>query len=177
MFRQAIAVLDRLFPAEEAHAHCDIPCGIYDPHNAQIGALTVIRMNQLIEQLKPPTMGGGEDGAAAKAERDTYMHQIARYTKVKEEHAEMVKHEIRVIWGDFFKPEHLQQYPDLHDLVWNIMKLASKGRQEINMQAAQQLLDAVNRFADIFWQAKGAQTRHQPSMQTVGGEIAVPVAS
>ena len=46
--RHAFALLNRLFPAEEAHAHCDIPCGIYDPHLAQIGALTCIRMNQLI---------------------------------------------------------------------------------------------------------------------------------
>ncbi|HWO94503.1 MAG TPA: superoxide dismutase, Ni [Dehalococcoidia bacterium] len=157
---------DWLRPNTTVHAHCDIPCAIYDPHQAQIGALSVIRMNQLIEQLQ---MQG-----QAKEEHDRYIHQIARYTKVKEDHAEIVKHEVRVIWGDYFKPEHLEQYPDLHSIVFNIMKLASKGRQEINMQAAQDLLSEVNRFAEIFWATKGVPTKRQPSNQTAGGEFVVP---
>ena len=164
------AILNRIMPAERAHAHCDIPCGIYDPHLAQVAAQTVVRMNQLIEQAAPP----GGDGQPAKADRDRYLHAIQRYTATKEEHAELVKREVRIIWGDFFKPEHLEKAPDLHNTVWNIMKLASKARQEVNMEAAQQLLGEVNKFAAAFWAAKGVPTKSQSTHQTAGGEFTVP---
>ena len=166
----ASALLNRLFPAEEAHAHCDIPCGIYDPHLAQIAAQTVVRMNQLIEGLPRP----GAD--ASKEERDRYSNSLARYIVVKEEHAELCKHEVRIIWGDYFKPEHLEKAPDLHSTVWSIMKLASKNRQEVNMQAAQELLAEVQKFAETFWASKGVSVRRQPSNQAVGGESVVPAA-
>ena len=170
MLRTAFALLNRLFPAEEAYAHCDIPCGIYDPHLAQIGAQTVIRMNQLIAALPRPPAD------ASKEERDRYSNSLARYIAVKEEHAELVKKEIRIIWGDYFKPEHLKKYPELHSTVWNIMKLASKARQEVNIQAAQDLLAEVQKFAEIFWATKGASVRRQPSLQAVGGESVYPLA-
>jgi nickel superoxide dismutase len=169
-FVSAFALLNRLFPVEEAHAHCDIPCGIYDPHLAQIAAQTVVRMNQLIEGLPRP----GAD--ASKEERDRYSNSLARYIAVKEEHAELCKHEVRIIWGDYFKPEHLEKHPELHSMVWNIMKLASKSRQEVNMQAAQELLAEVQKFAEVFWATKGVSVRRQPSNQAVGGESVVPVA-
>lgn len=165
---RSFALLNRLFPAEEAHAHCDIPCGIYDPHMAQIAAQTVVRMNQLIEAL-------GEPGAGKK-EHDAFVNSLARYIAVKEEHAELCKHEVRIIWGDYFKPEHLEKYPELHKTVWNIMKLASKNRQEVNMEAAQELLAEVQNFVEIFWDSKGVSTKRQPSNQAVGGESVVPAA-
>ncbi len=164
------AIMNRLLPAEEASAHCDIPCGIYDPHPAQIAAQTVIRMNQLIQELKPLS------AEASKEERDKYVHTLERYTSVKEEHAELVKKEVRIIWGDYFKPEHVEKYPELHNIVWNIMKLASKARQEVNMQAAQDLLAEVQKFADIFWATKGASVRRQPTLMPVGGEYVYPAA-
>ncbi len=160
------ALLNRLFPAEEAHAHCDIPCGIYDPHMAQIAALTVVRMNQLIDGL-------GEHGAGKK-EHDAFVNSLSRYIATKEEHAELCKHEVRIIWGDFFKADNR---PDgLHDLVDSIMKLASKCRQSVDMDAAQQLLEEVNKFAEAFWQAKGVATKRQPTNQAVGGEFVLPAA-
>ncbi len=170
--RRAFALLNRLFPVEEAHAHCDIPCGIYDPHLALVAALTVVRMNQLINDLAPPAMGAG--GPPAKDERDKYMNSLARYIATKEEHAELVKREVRIIWGDFFKPEHLEKAPDLHSTVFNIMKLASKARQNIDMDAAQQLLAETNKFAEAFWAAKGVATKKQSSNQAAGGEYVVP---
>ncbi len=160
---RASSLIARLIGPEEAHAHCDVPCGIYDPHAAQIAALTVIRMNQLIEQLQ-----AGDDKTTA--------HAMARYTAAKEHHAELVKHEVRIIWGDYFKPEHMEKYGDLQSTVFNIMKLASKARQEVNMEAAQDLLAAVQRFAELFWDSKGAGTQRRPSLQTVGGEIVAPTA-
>jgi nickel superoxide dismutase len=160
------ALLNRLFPAEEAHAHCDIPCGIYDPHMAQIAALTVVRMNQLIDGL-----GEHESG---KKEHDAFINSMARYIAVKEQHAELVKHEVRIIWGDFFKAENS---PDgLAAMVDGIMKLASKCRQSIDMDAAQKLLDEVNKFAEAFWKAKGVATKRQPTNQAVGGEFVLPAA-
>ena len=165
MLSRVFALLNRLLPAEEAHAHCDIPCGIYDPHLALVGAVTVVRMNQLIEQLAPPT-------AMEKSERDKYMHALVRYTRTKEEHAELVKHEVRIIRGDFFKPDNSPE--GLGELVDGIMKTASKARQNIDMEAANQLLDLVNQFAEAFWKAKGVATKRQSSNQAVGGEYVVP---
>src|SRR3989304_1038558 len=123
MLSRVSALLSRLFPEEEAYAHCDIPCGIYDPHLALVGALTVVRMNQLINDLKAPEAPAGQ--MPSKADRDRYVHAVQRYTATKEEHAELVKREGRIIWGDFFKPEHLEKAPDLHNTVWYIMKLES----------------------------------------------------
>jgi len=158
------ALVNHLFPQEEASAHCDIPCGIYDPHHAQIAALTVIRMNQLIEAMEPPAM---EKGA-----RDKYMHNLARYTAIKESHAELVKHEVRIIRGDFFKPDNM---PDnMPQLMEGIMKTASKARQNIDMAAAEELLGLVNDFAAAFWKAKGVETKKAPSNQAAGGEFIVP---
>jgi len=164
LIRNAFALVNRLLPAEEASAHCDIPCGIYDPHLAQVAALTVIRMNQLIEASEPPAM--------EKASRDAYMHKLARYTATKEHHAELVKHEVRIIVGDFFKADNT---PDgLFALVNNIMKTASKARQNIDMDAANELLELVNQFAEAFWKAKNIATKRASSNQAAGGEFVVP---
>jgi len=160
LIRSALRLLDRIDPPQTVHAHCDIPCGIYDPHLGQLAALTVIRMNQLI----------GEIQGTEQADR----HKLIRYTAVKEEHAELAKREARIIWGDYFKPEHAEKYPDLHGIVWNIMKLGSAARQNIDMQAAENLLSNFQRFAEIFWDSKGVPTKRQSSNQAAGGEYVVP---
>ncbi len=157
---RALRTLDGVSAPTTVEAHCDIPCGIYDPHLMQVAALTVVRMNQLIEAL-------GDDAAKTKA-------NLSRYLLVKEEHAELAKREARVIWGDYFKPEHVEKHKDLHQVTWDIMKLGGKNKQEISMQAAQDLLAATQRFAEIFWDTKGVATRKQPSNQAVGGELVVP---
>ena len=115
LLQMTARLLDRISKPKTAYAHCDIPCGIYDPHLAQLAAHTVIMMTQLIEQRK-------EDA-----------HAVARYAKTKEEHAELCKQEIRIIWGDYFKPEHIQKYPQLHEMTYKIMKAASKARQEVSI--------------------------------------------
>ena len=168
LHHHAFKVFNRVFPARVAHAHCDIPCGIYDPHAAQIAALTVIRMNQLIQNLAKP------GSKSTPAEVEAYSAALSRYVSVKEQHAELCKQELRILWGDYFRPEHIQQHPDLHDRFFNAMKLASKSRQQNDMEAAQQLLGAVQGIAEIFWATKGAKTQRQPSRQTVGGELVYP---
>jgi nickel superoxide dismutase len=160
---------DRLAPPSVAHAHCDIPCGIYDPHAAQIAALTVIRMVQLIQGLQQPGQ------SASKEEWDLYGQQISRYAAVKEEHAKICEHEIIILWTDYFKPEHLDKHASLHDVVWKTCKLTSAVKQQINMDAAQQLLAGTQEIAEIFWDTKGVKTKRQPSNQgAVGGELVYP---
>ena len=131
-----------LAPKTVVHAHCDIPCGIYDPAGAQQAARTVARMVELIGQI--------DAGSTAPADQNKFI----RCVTIKEQHAELVKHEVQVIWSDYFKPEHLAASPDLHTKVWNVLKLASKNKQSIDAEAAAQLEAAVKEFADIFWATK-----------------------
>jgi len=161
---QLLRLLDRISPPETVSAHCDIPCGIYDPHAAQIAALTVVRMNQLIAAMEAPNL---QDQAA----RNAGFNSMARYVQVKEEHAEICKKEVDILWHDYFRPEHLEKYPDLHTKVWQANKLASKNKQTVDMQAANDLLAAVREIAQIFWDTKGVATRVAGSNQTVGGEL------
>jgi nickel superoxide dismutase len=161
--------MDAVHPPRAVYAHCDIPCGIYDPHEAQIAALTVLRMDQLIGELAAPAMD------AKPEERSAYVSKLARYTAVKEQHSERVKQEVRVIWGDYFTPDHLKAVPQVHEVTWKIMKQASKTRQGTTLADAQELLNLVQQFAEAFWQTKGAKTKKQPSLQKSGGEIVVPV--
>lgn len=167
--RHAFALLNRLLPAEEASAHCDIPCGIYDPHLAQVAALTVVRMNQLIEAYEDPAKEGQ---VPPKADRDKYIHAMSRYTTVKEEHAELVKSEVRIIRGDFFKPDNSPG--NIDELTDNIMKTASAARQSVDAASAEKLLGLVNQFAEAFWKAKGVETQKVSSNQAAGGEFVVP---
>lgn len=153
-----LLVVFKLLPSRPIYAHCDIPCGIYDPHVAQMAAHSVLRMNQLIEKVSP------DDPKEAAS-------TIARLIEVKERHAELVKQEIRVLWGDYFKPEHIEKYPDLHDQVFQIMKLASKARQEISTDSAQKLLEAVQKIAEVFYQTKGLEVVRIPSGYPTEGEI------
>ena len=132
--------LMRWLRVREAHAHCDIPCGIYDPISAKIAAQTVLKMVMRIEALDEPQG-----------------NSFSRYVAVKEQHAELVKHEVDVLWHDYFKPEHLQKYPDLHTTVWETTKLASTNKQGVDLGAAQQLVASVDKVAEIFWATKGVE--------------------
>ncbi len=137
----------RLRP-ETVYAHCDIPCGIYDPHAAQVAAHTVVRMVDLIHDLPNKK----------DADETTKAQLLSRYSTTKEQHAEIVKHEIRILWGDYFKPEHAQAYPDLNGTIWSTLKAASKARQTVDKKAAEDLLASVNKIAEIFWKTKGIET-------------------
>jgi nickel superoxide dismutase len=129
-------------PTHTAYAHCDVPCGIYDPHQAELAARTVARMVELIGQLPTENLSVTDHA------------KFVRCIAIKEQHAEIVKREIQVIWSDYFKPEHIERYPDLHDRTWKILKLAGKNKQTVDAQAAAELEAAVKEFADIFWSTK-----------------------
>lgn len=145
------------FKLEKIYAHCDVPCGIYDPHLAQVSAFTVLRMINLIDQLDKNA--------------PDYIHKYTRYTTVKEEHAEKVKHEVRVIWGDFVKPEQKDKFDSL---VFGIMKKSSAARQGIDAIQAKALVDDVNKFAEVFWEVKGVKTHKIKAPYPTGGEMVVP---
>lgn len=166
MLHKIAQKLDQKFSLDTADAHCDIPCGIYDPHHAQIGALTVIRMVDLIDSVVK------EHGKGDTAE---FINSMARYIAVKEEHAELVKHEIRIIWGDFIKDAHVEEFPQLNTLVHRIMKLGSKSRQTVDRETALALLEAVNEFAEIFWKIKGVETKRVKAPYAPGEEVVYPV--
>jgi nickel superoxide dismutase len=134
--------------AQKAQAHCDIPCGIYDPIAAKIAAQTVQKMVQRIQALEPPAASA--DAAARRA----YASTMARYVTVKEEHAEVVKQELRILWADYFRPEHIQAHPDLHTTFWNAEKLAGRNKQNVDMTAAQELVATVDRISQVFWSTK-----------------------
>ena len=165
MIHQTISRISKHVHIDEAQAHCDIPCGIYDPHQAQIAALTVIRMIDLMNTLYQDHQ-----------DRDLeFKNSLSRYIAVKEEHAELCKHEIRVIWGDFIKPPHFEKYPQLHDLTHKIMQLGSKCRQSANRDSAMELLKAVNEFAEIFWAIKGVETKTVKAPYAPGEDVVLPV--
>jgi nickel superoxide dismutase len=165
MKNQTLKTMTEWFAIEEASAHCDIPCGIYDPHQAQIAALTVIRMIDLMTAMF-------KDHKEHDLE---FKNSMSRYIAVKEEHAELCKHEIRVIWGDYIKPAHLEKYPQLHELTHKIMQLGSKCRQGANRDTALELLKAVNEFAGIYWATKGFETKTVKAPYPPAEEMVLPV--
>lgn len=128
----------------QASAHCDIPCGIYDPVSAKIAAQTVLKMVMRIQAL-----GGGDDTAT--------QNSLSRYITVKEEHATLCKKELDILWHDYFRPDHLETYPDLHTKVWIATKLAGANKQNVDLESAQQLVAAVDEIAGIFWATKGVE--------------------
>ena len=140
-----IQTLKGMMSVREVHAHCDIPCGIYDPIAAKIAAQTVLKMVVRIEAMD-------EDDMSAAAGNSFF-----RYVTVKEEHAELCKREINILSNDYFKPEHHEAHADLHSAIGNATKLASANKQGVDKEAAEGLVAAVDEIATIFWATKGVE--------------------
>ena len=132
---------------EIAEAHCDGPCGVYDPAQARVEAESVLQLTKKILDLKRPE--GGDDKANA-----AYANTIARFITIKETRADLAKHHLLVLWTDYFKPEHLEKYPDLHTTFWKAAKLCSSCKQEVSLEHAQELMDAIKNIHEIFWATK-----------------------
>lgn len=147
MLNQAISKLQAWFPAPEVHAHCDGPCGVYDPSSARVAAEAVLSMTKKLLDLAPPAAG---DQAALVAYNNTF----SRYVAIKEEQAQLTKEELLILWTDYFKPVHLEQFPDLHDTFWKATKLCSACKVEVSLQHAQELMEAVQKIHGIFWATK-----------------------
>jgi len=151
-----------VFKPESAHAHCDVPCGIYDPIVAQIAALSVVRMVDQIVALE-------------KSDDVHYFNTMSRYVAVKESEAIKCKEEIRIIWGDFIKAPQLEKHPELHTITHNIMMLGGAAKQQVSREKAMALLDEVNKFAAIFWELKGIATKVAKSPYLPNEDVVYPV--
>ena len=128
----------------EAEAHCDIPCGIYDPVSAKIAAQTVQKMVLRMQALEE-----GDDHVA-------YANTMARYVATKEEHAELCKRELRILWADYAWPNMPEGF-DLHGSFNAALKLAGRCRQTVDMAACEELVAAVDSIAAAFWATKGVE--------------------
>jgi nickel superoxide dismutase len=141
---QFLQFLSSFLPHATAHAHCDVPCGIYDPKGAQTAAATVLKMVEKIVALSSePSLEN--------------RNNFVRMVWTKEEHARKCKEEILILWTDYFKPEHLEKFPDLHDTFWKAAKLCSANKQAVDTEKAQALVKAVDEIANIFNQTKQAK--------------------
>ncbi|MEI9914357.1 MAG: superoxide dismutase, Ni [Candidatus Saccharibacteria bacterium] len=118
------------------YAHCDLPCGVYDPAQAKIEAQS---LKAILEKYD-----GLDD------------HNKVRAVIIKEERAELVKHHLMVLWADYFKPEHLEKYPDLHEKFWMAIKQAGEVKHHLDVKEADKLLEQIDEIADIFWKTKKA---------------------
>lgn len=161
MLHSIIKTYDALIGVPSVSAHCDIPCKIYDPSTAQIAALTIIRLADLIAEIDAKETLSVKDHA-----------QLARLMAEKEHHGLSVKEEVRVIWSDYFKQPQFEQVAGVHELVHSIMLQASKAKQGIDRNDAVELLKLVNQFAEAFWLTKGVATYtaicpYPPALQVV----------
>ena len=164
MLSKLFKVVNLVFPARVAYAHCDIPCGIYDPISAKIAAQTVLKMVARIKALETPP-----------ADAVDHSNKLGRYITVKEEHAQLCKKELDILWHDYFRPDHLEKYPDLHNMVWQATKLASKNKQSVDEDAAKQLVAAVDKVAEIFWATRTLPTRMRwPTYGTGRKGLSIP---
>ena len=132
-----------LKPSRVVHAHCDLPCGVYDPAQARIEAESVQKIQEKYG-----------DAANQKKPSETEDDFKSRALLIKEERADLVKHHLWVLWTDYFKPEHLEEHPDLHRLFWEATKLAGESKHSMDINVAQQLLDRIGEIDKIFWETK-----------------------
>ncbi len=151
MIENLTAMAKKLWPAEEVEAHCDGPCGVYDPASARIAAEAVLSMTKKLLALEMPKNPGDAQAMAS------YLNSAARYIQIKEEQANIAKTELLILWTDYFKPQHLEQFPDLHDTFWQAAKLCSAAKQEVSLEHAQELMDAVKKIHKMFWATKGRE--------------------
>jgi nickel superoxide dismutase len=134
---------DRLCPPRQASAHCDLPCGVYDPAQARIEAESVKAIQERY-QAADRMKSAGETA-------DDYR---TRCLTIKEERANLVKEHLWVLWTDYFKPEHKEKYPQLHDLFWDATKEAGLSKKSQDPAQGQKLLDAIGQIDTIFWETK-----------------------
>ena len=139
MAASALAASMRLSPPAPAYAHCDLPCGIYDPAQARIEAESVKAIIQKYHDSSDPAFQ-------------------TRALLIKEERSELVKHHLWVLWTDYFKPPHFEKYPQLNTLFNEATKLAGGGpggtKSSTDVAAADQLLAKIDEISKIFWETK-----------------------
>ena len=151
-----------MFQIKNAYAHCDIPCKIYDPAVSLIAALSVVRLTDILLEI----------GDLNSLDNQS---KLARVVAQKEDEAQKVKDEVNIIWGDYFKEPQLEAFPETHEIVHGIMRLGSKCKQEVSREAAEELLQELNRFVDIFWKTKDIETQRVMAPYPPALPMIVPV--
>ena len=151
--QQFMRVADNILGIEPVYAHCDVPCGIYDPHLAGVSAKTVHTMNKKLTDL--PTPGANASPNEVLEHRNT----IIRMVQTKEVHAQLCKQELLILWTDYFKPENAGPFPDLHETFWKSAKLCSYNKQHVDLAKSQELMDAVAKISDMFNKAEAAKKK------------------
>ena len=128
-----------LRPRTVAHAHCDLPCGVYDPAQARIEAESVMAISEKYQAKDNPEFR-------------------TRALLIKEQRSELVKHHLWVLWTDYFKPPHFEKYPQLSQLFNEATKLAGAGgtKASLDEAVADQLLAKIDEISTIFWETKKA---------------------
>ena len=134
---RVLAILDRFSPPEQVSAHCDLPCGVYDPAQARIEA-------ESVKAIQEKYQASDDEDFKARA------------LGIKEERADLTKHHLWVLWTDSFKPPHLEKYPQLHQLFWEATKAAGATKSSVDPATGQKLLDQIAEIDKIFWETKKA---------------------
>ncbi len=124
--------------ATTAHAHCDLYCGVYDPAEAKIAALSCVKT------------------CNKYAESDDEVFR-ARCISIKEQQAENAKHHLMVLWADFFAPAHFEDNPGLHELFWKAVHQGGEAKKSMDPAVSQQLVDYIDQIAKVFWSTEKAQ--------------------
>ena len=126
-------------PRTVASAHCDLPCGVYDPAQARIEAESIKAICEKYQASDDPEFR-------------------TRCLIIKEQRAELVKHHLWVLWTDYFKPPHFEKYPQLHQLFNEATKLAgaSGAKGSTDPKVAEQLLAKIDEIAKIFAETKAS---------------------
>jgi nickel superoxide dismutase len=132
-----------LRPRRIVHAHCDVPCGVYDPAQARIEAESVKAIQTRYQ-----------DAEKMKSAAESVEEYRSRCLVIKEERADLVKHHLWVLWTDYFKPEHVEKYPQLSDLFWKATKEAGLAKKSQDPDQGQKLLDQIDEIGKIFWETK-----------------------
>jgi nickel superoxide dismutase len=132
-----------LRPTRTVHAHCDLPCGVYDPAQARIEAESVQKIQEKYQ-----------DAENQKKPSESVEDFKSRCLGIKEERADLVKHHLWVLWTDYFKPEHLEKFPELHDTFWKATKAAGEAKKSQDPKQGQELLDLIVEVDRIFGETK-----------------------
>ena len=148
MLSRTLWAIFKNLPVQKVHGHCDGPCGVYDPASARIAAEAVLSMTKKLLALTPPE---GNDPVAWA----NYNNTFARYIAIKEDQSQETKKELLILWTDYFKPEHLSTFPELHETFWKAAKLCSATKVNIDQTKAEELMRAVEKIHNMFWQSKG----------------------
>lgn len=137
----------KLFRIKQVYAHCDVPCGIYETDTMMHAAATCLRMIEKIEAL-------------GELDNNEKHNNFIRIVNTKEKHAQKCKQELYILWSDFFKPDHLEKFPNLHETFWNAAKQCGKVKQTVSKEECQKLIDMVHDISHIFADANNQQATH-----------------